>query len=63
MNDLYEVQKSFPTAQYRYLQIPSEAMPTGLKMLRFANETTYPYQELGMKDAADTLEKGEGYYW
>jgi len=38
-------------------------MPAGASMFKINNETTWPYQELGMNDAVDLLAKGPGYYW
>jgi len=55
-NSIVEQMKAYPDVSYRYL---FEQKVTSNNPLKFTNETTWPLQEEGRKDAMDALEEGE----
>lgn len=51
---------SHPNVNYRYILEPTGKYPKLWNLLNFSQATTWPLQEMGMKDAKAAMEAGEG---
>jgi len=60
--DLGEIMAAFPKVNYRYYVSPSQALGT-MAVMDGTNATcTFPMQQIGRKDGANAVKKGEGYH-
>jgi hypothetical protein len=61
-SDLGEIMAAFPNVNYRYYVAPSQALGT-MAVMDGTNATcTFPMQQIGRKDGAAAISKGEGYH-
>lgn len=55
LDDVLEYEAAEPDVTFRYLFVPSQPMPGGLKMLEFDTAALEPMVELGKQDVANML--------
>lgn len=61
-SDISEIMAAFPKVNYRYYVAPSQKLGT-MAVMDGTNATcTFPMQQIGRKDGANAVAKGEGYH-
>lgn len=60
MGDVEEVMRGFPKANFRYLVVPKEPLPSGYIPLGFKHDDIVKMMEIGYNDGKDVIRQGEG---